>query len=251
MLKNLTHFSGIYVLLYSMLFCLCASTVSANSTLHKPFDHVLRNYVVDGHVNYKSIKSNPDFVSYLESLELAPSFQDKHDELAYWINAYNAFVIKGILDKRSPSTFLGRIGYFKTAKYQVGGKKINLYDLERKVIIPLGEPRIHFAINCASLSCPKLLSRAYRADKLEKQLEDSAKNFINDSTQNRFDRETKVAHISKIFDWFKKDFDTHSGSVQKYLAQYVDDPKLAEDLRSEKYRIQYLKYDWSLNGTVP
>lgn len=250
MSETITHFSRSLILLCSILLIISVNSVSANFILHESFDSILRNNVVDGHVNYKGIKGDPKFSSYLNALESVPSFKSKNNELAYWINAYNAFAIKGILDKRSPSTLFGRIGYFKKAKYRVGGKKINLYDLERKVIIPLSEPRVHFAINCASLSCPKLLSRAYRADKLEKQLEDSAKNFINDSAQNRFDREAKVAYVSKIFDWFKKDFSDHSGSVQKYLAHYVDNPKLAEELRNENYRIQYLKYDRGLNGTA-
>ena len=126
-----------------------------------------------------------------------------------------------------------------------------MYDLERSIIIPLGEPRIHFAINCASGSCPKLLSEAYQAEKLEQQLEIVTKDFINDSTRNEFDRDKKIARLSKIFDWFKTDFSDHSGSVQKYIAQYVDDPALAEELRNESYKIKYLKYDWSLNGTKP
>lgn len=94
-------------------------------------------------------------------MEAEPTFNSHSEALVYWINAYNTLAIKGILDGRSPRTLLGKYSYFKKAKYRVGGKRINLYDLERKVIIPMGEPRIHFAINCASQSCPKLLSRAY------------------------------------------------------------------------------------------
>ena len=249
-MKN-TILTGFSLILFCIVFLICTNIASATSTLHQPFDHILRNYVVDGNVNYKGINNDTNFANYLKSLESASSFKSKEEELAYWINAYNALAIKGILDQRSPSTFLGRVGYFKNAKYKVGGKQINLYDLERKVIIPIGEPRIHFAINCASASCPKLLSRVYQAEKLEAQLDKVAREFINDATRNKFDSESKTAHVSKIFDWFKKDFSGHSGSVQKYIAQYVNDLKLAEELRNEKYKIQYLKYDWSLNGTAP
>ena len=220
----------------------------ATVELHKPFDNVLRENVSDGEVNYKGIKENTNFAKYIKSLEAQTSFTDKNEELAYWINAYNALAIKGILDKRSPSTFLGRVSFFKNAKYKVGGKLINLYDLEHKVIIPIGEPRIHFAINCASVSCPKLLSQIYQAINLDEQLNNSAIAFINDETRNKFDRDEKVAQISKIFDWFKKDFSDRSGSVQKYLAQYVKDPIIAKGLHNEEYKIRYLKYDWSLNG---
>jgi len=230
---------------------LVSFSVLANDEFHDDFDKILAANVVDGQVDYKAIKADSNFESYLQALEAAPSFDNKDEELAYWINSYNALAIKGILNKRSPKSLLGRVGYFKSAKYNVGGKRINLYDLERSIIIPLGEPRIHFAINCASGSCPKLLSEAYQAEKLEQQLEKVTKDFINDSTRNEFDQDKKIARLSKIFDWFKADFSDHSGSVQKYIAQYVDDPALAEGLRNESYKIKYLKYDWSLNGTKP
>ena len=114
-----------------------------------------------------------------------------------------------------------------------------------------GDPRIHFAINCASQSCPKLLSMAYSADTLEKQLDANTREFINDPTRNRFDQDKKIAYVSKIFHWFKEDFAQHSGSVQKYLATYVADPAIADDLANERYKIKYMKYDWRLNGTAP
>lgn len=234
-----------------MVVAISAGVLSASSALHDPLDKILQANVTDGQVNYPAIKSDAGFAEYLKALEPAQTFANKNEELAYWINAYNALAIQGILDGKSPKTLLGRLKYFKNAKYNVGGQRINLYDLERKVIIPLGEPRIHFAINCASGSCPKLLAEAYQTEKLEQQLENVAKDFINDSTRNEFDRDKKIARLSKIFDWFKDDFSKHSGSVQKYVAQYVDDPALAEELRKEAYKIKYLKYDWSLNGTKP
>ena len=218
---------------------------------HALFDPLLKQHVKDGVVDYPAIGSDPAFGRYIKELAAPLSTTDKNEQLAFWINAYNAFAIKGILDGRSPSTFFGRVGYFKKAKYQIGGQKINLYDLERDVIIPFGEPRIHFAINCASGSCPKLLSEIYTADQLEQQLETSAKDFIADASRNRFDRKKKIAYLSKIFDWFEKDFREHSGSVQKYVAQYVKDPKLAAELRNDKYKVKYLDYDWSLNGIAP
>ncbi len=234
-----------------LLACFHIDIALSSSDLHEPFTTILNSNVIDGQVNYKGIKHDANFSRYLETLESKPNFNNKNQELAFWINAYNALAIKGILDDRSPSTFFGRVGYFKKAKYKVGGKNINLYDLERKVIIPLGEPRIHFAINCASGSCPKLLSRAYTASKLDTDLDEVTKAFLNDPTRNKFDKKTKTAHLSKIFDWFKKDFREHSGSVQKYIAQYIDDPVLKKALREDSYAVKYLKYDWSLNGTTP
>lgn len=221
------------------------------AAIHRSFDEVLRANVADGKVNYPGIAQDPRFADYLEQLKVEPAFGSREQELAYWINAYNALAIKGILDGKSPASFLGRIVYFKTTDYPVGGKKIDLYDLEREILIPLGEPRIHFAIVCASASCPKLRSEAYTADRLEQQLEVNARAFINDPTRNHLDREHKIAYLSKIFDWFDRDFEQHSGSVQRYVARYVDDPELAKALENERYRIKHLKYDWNLNGTPP
>ncbi len=223
----------------------------ANSNLHTAFNNVLEGNVHKGRVNYAAIKSHPEFKPYIESLKAKPSFNNQNDELTYWINAYNALVIKGILDGGSPSTFFGRKSFFKGDEYQLAGMSINLNDLERKIIIPIGEPRIHFAINCASSSCPKLRPQVFTANELESQLEHAANDFINDTMRNYFDAKMKVAHISKIFDWFEEDFVKHSGSVQKYLSQYVNDADIAKQLRNEEYKIKYLKYDWSLNGTKP
>ena len=98
------------------------------------------------------------------------------------------------------------------------------------------------------MSCPKLQSWAYAADKLDEQLELSAREFINDSSRNRFDRERKIAYLSMIFKWFEEDFTDHSGSLLHYVKRYVADPQLARELEREPYRVEFLEYDWSLNG---
>lgn len=231
--------------------CLVANTIYANDELHQPFTDVLSESVNNGQVDYKAIKNNPKYHSYIKSLETKTDFTNKDEELAYWINAYNALVIQGILNGSSPSTFFGRMRFFKKNKYQVNDRKISLYDIEHKIIIPFGEPRIHFAINCASSSCPKLTNQAYSASNLDEELTQAAKYFINDTMRNHFDSTTKVASISKIFRWFKSDFTNHSGTVEKYIAQYISDKSVAEDISAGNYKTKYLIYDWSLNGTAP
>lgn len=218
--------------------------------LAQPFDDILHSYVTDGQVNYLGIVADPRFNIYLEQLKQtdAETLSSRADKLAFWINAYNALAIKGILDGYSPSTFFGKVRFFYSNKYLVGEKYTNLYDLEHKILIPLKEPRIHFSIVCASQSCPKLRSEAYTVERLEQQLEDNARQFINDTERNRFDRKKKTAYLSKIFDWFEEDFTAHSGSVLKYAAHYVKDPELARELEAGGYIIKYLTYDWSLNG---
>ena len=228
--------------------------ITAVDFSHDGFDTVLNTHVTDGVVHYPQVAKDPTFTQYLHQLnQIAPTqLPTPNDRLAFWINAYNAFAIKGILDGYSPSTFTGRYQYFISQRYAVGGQSINLYDLERELLIPdFREPRIHFAIVCASQSCPKLRSWAFSADQIDDQLNDSAKRFINDHTKNRFDRQRKIAYLSKIFDWFTEDFVNHSGSLGKYLAQYIRDPELAMELKREIYTIEFMDYDWSLNGVSP
>lgn len=220
---------------------------------HQAFDEVLHAYVNDGKVNYPGVAADPRFSAYLTELKQtdADALPSREENLAFWMNAYNALAMKGILDGYSPSTAFGKLRYFYLNKYEVGGKTINLYNMEHEIIRPLGEPRIHFTIACASQSCPKLRSEAYTAERLEQQLDENARRFINNTSRNRFDRNEKIAHLSMIFKWFDEDFVKHSGSVLEYIANYVDDKELASELAAGSYTIKYLEYDWNLNGTPP
>ena len=240
---------------FYLFFLLPAAIVNAETTdtpfSHDLFQEVLSENVDDGKVNYPGISASDSYHAYISLLERTTAFRNSNEELSYWINAYNALAIKGILDGRSPESFFGKIGYFYNAEYTVNGRTTNLYDLEHDVIIPLGEPRVHFALNCASASCPRLNNAVYQAEKMEQQLENAAIVFINDTSRNSFDRQTKTAYISKIFDWFEDDFVKHSGTVQNYLALYVNDERLSTALANNEYQIKYMEYDWSLNGIPP
>jgi len=136
--------------------------------------------------------------------------------------------------------------------YRVGGAALNLYDLERDILIAqFHDPRVHFAIVCASASCPRLQPWAYTGAELNQQLEQGVREFINDPARNRFDRANRVAYLSKIFDWFTEDFEVQAGSLQRYVARYISDPVFAQELATVPYRIEFLDYDWSLNGPAP
>ena len=217
---------------------------------HRTFEALLQAHVRDGIVDYPALASDPRLEAYLQQLNrLDPTaLPTRHDRLAFWINAYNAFAIKGILDGYSPMTLYGRYRYFIARKYRIGGERINLYDLERRVLISdFHEPRIHFAIVCASRSCPKL-QRAFTPEQLDAQLSQAATDFINDPSRNRFDRQRKVAELSMIFKWFERDFESAGGSLQAYVGRYVTDAQLAADLANSSYTLAFLEYDWSLNG---
>lgn len=230
----------------------CIATPAVSADEHQLFDRVLRAHVRDGVVDYASIQTDDRFQAYIDYLETADpdSLATRDEKLAFWINAYNALAIKGVVDGLSTGSLLARLRFF-SADYTLAGRQIDLYDLEHEIIIPFGEPRIHFAIVCASASCPKLISEAYLAATLDLQLERNTRAFINNTSKNRFDTAQKTTRISMIFDWFANDFEAHSTTVQQYLAQYIDDREIASALRNDEYQIWYLDYDWSLNGIKP
>ena len=231
-----------------------ADPIAPDRVSHQAWDRIIRAHVRDGQVDYPGIQADGTLDGYVRGLNrIDPTMLPRRqDQLAFWINAYNAFAVQGILDHYSPMTLWGRYRYFIGRDYRVGGTTINLYDLERQVLIEqFHEPLIHFAIVCASTSCPKLQPWAYQPEQLDRQLVQVAKAFINDPTRNRFDRTQHVASLSSIFHWFESDFATAAGSVLAYIARYVDDPDLANELTQPGYRIEYLEYDWSLNGMAP
>lgn len=213
------------------------------------WDRLLGEAVGEGYVDYTLWQDNPDFNALVEQIASVETGQMSHlQQLAFYINTYNILAAEGILNGGSPDSLLGRYGFFKRDKYQVAGEPINLYDLEHERIRPLEEPRVHFAIVCASQSCPILRNEAYFPARLDEQLEDAARSFINDPQRNKFDLHNSVAHVSKIFDWFEEDFEVDGLSLQQYLARYVAEPAVAASLDQNQFRIKYLRYDWHLNG---
>ncbi len=227
--------------------------IPSNQVSHGLWQELLRAHVHDGVVEYPAISRQGRLTSYLALLDrVDPTGLSTQDRLAFWINAYNAFAVKGILDGYSPSTLFGRYRYFIAREYPVGGRTVNLYNLEREILITqFREPRMHFAIVCASASCPNLQPWAFEGLHLEQQLDQVTREFINDPSRNRFDPSRKVASLSMIFKWFAKDFEAGAGSVLNFVRAYVQDPSLKEDLSVADYRVEFLDYDWSLNGPPP
>lgn len=238
------------LLLRTLLLCLFCLPATASLPNDDDLDAVLLRNVRNGFVDYDGIRADPAFGRYLTSLATATeSDLDKPDiRLASLVNAYNALAIRGILDGYSPSSWFGRRTYFRQREYDLLGTKTTLEQLEHGKILPLGEPRVHFAIVCASLSCPRLASGAYRPGTLDAQLDAAARSFANDPTRNRYDVKRRIAFLSSIFDWYQSDFIRAAGSTQKYLARYVSDPAAAELLARDGFDVRFVDYDWDLNG---
>lgn len=227
-----------------------AGAATAQGVDHAPFDALLRANVRNGVVDYPAFQNHPSFKGYLDALAKPGQPDDRAARLVYYINAYNALAIEGILQGLSPSTLFGRARYFKSKEWPLDGRNITLHDLEHRIIRPLGEPRIHFAIVCASKSCPLLRAEAYAVDRLDTQLDDQARQFVNDPLRNRFDVNAKTAHLSAIFNWFDEDF-RGAGSTQRFIARYAADPVVANALAADRFKVEWIDYDWNLNGTPP
>ncbi|MFT6310844.1 MAG: hypothetical protein ACJAQS_001210 [Porticoccus sp.] len=230
---------------------LVASFARADAASWEAWDKILQATVTDnGFVDYDAIAATGQIDSIVEVIAKTDpqSLNSTTELLVFYINSYNALVIKTILTGKSPSNVFSRIGFFKGPQYNVAGQNVNLSDLEHKIIRPLNEPRIHFALVCAALSCPKLLNTIYTAPDLEQQFDTVTRQFINNTDRNHFDRAENTAYLSKIFQWFSEDFELDGSSVASFVADHIDDKSLATELRKGDYEIEHNKYFWDLNG---
>ncbi|QIX62484.1 DUF547 domain-containing protein [Hymenobacter sp. BT18] len=228
-------------------------TTTAAPIDHVVYDRLLKKYVNDkGLVNYKAWKNDQQELNqYLDRLSKNPPAAgwSKPEQMAYWINAYNAYTIKLILN-HYPVQSIKDIGSkikipFVTTPwaaefFRIGGKKMSLDDIEHGTLRKkYDDPRIHFALVCASISCPRLRPEAYTADKLDRQLDDQGRDFLNNPSKNKVGKES--AQLSKYFDWYKGDWNLNGQSVTKWVNKYST-TKLGDNAN-----ISYLGYNWNLN----
>lgn len=213
---------------------------------------LLKRHVKNGVVSYAGFKADEAKLDrFLDLLAKAdPAKMTRNQSMAFYINAYNAWTIKLILSKYPGIKSIRDIGWFLSGPWK---KKIvrlkqglvTLDYLEHDVLRPrYKDPRVHFAINCASKSCPPLLAEPYLPQTLDRQLNQVARAFINDPHYTYY--KDGVLHVSSIFDWFSEDF---GYDVAKFVLKYADE-KLAREIRArgKDLDIKYLDYDWSLNG---
>lgn len=210
---------------------------------HSVFDGLLKAHVTsNGVVDYAGLKSKESKLDeYLNILENhgPETTWNRDQELAFWINAYNAYTIKLIL-KNYP---VARITDLHGGKpwdvkwIKLDDKTLSLNNIENDIIRPkYNEPRIHFAVNCAAKSCPLILNAAYKAKTLESQLESQTKKFVNNPAFNTLGK--NAIEVSKIFDWYGEDF----GSVASFFLRYADTTV------KPNAKVSFKEYDWSLNG---
>jgi len=210
--------------------------------IHERWDQQLKKFVSKtGEVNYKDWKSSIyDVDSYLEALKNHPpqEFWPKNDVMAYWINAYNALTVQLILQNYPLKSIKDLKDPWGRKVIEIEGKSYSLGEIEHEVLRKMNEPRIHFAINCASVSCPKLLNEAFSSLKLEQQLYRLTCDFLSDKSKNQLNG--KKTMLSKIFQWYVKDFGSFDDQINFFK-------KYGDETISKKTSFRYLPYDWNLN----
>jgi hypothetical protein len=253
---------------------LLASTAFAQfDHSYKVFDDLLKKhvtYIANGNasqVSYKGFATDRALLKgYLDAISAVPEATykswNKNQQLAFLINAYNAYTIELILTKYPNLKSIRELGGTFSKPWSIKfiklfGKDVHLDNIEHDMIRADGvfnDPRIHVAVVCASIGCPMLRNEVFTADKLDAQLDDGMKRFLSDKSRNRYNADTKKLEVSKIFDWYKKDFTKgHKGfasleaTLGKYSDQLTDDAAACAEIKAGKVGIGFLDYDWALN----
>jgi len=235
-----------------------AERISYDNVDHSAWNSLLGRYVdSEGMVNYRAWKASDDASAlerYLEQLsQVDPNKPSSREaKLAFWINAYNAVTVEGILREYPTSSIrnhTGLVGYnlWDHLLLRVGEETFSLNTMEHEILRKMGEPRIHFAIVCASIGCPRLLNEAYAADRIDEQLTENAKNFFSQDRNFRFDKEAGQIFLSSILDWFGSDFGDSQAAQLARISPYLPSDEARQVAVSENVTVSYLDYDWNLN----
>ncbi len=245
---------------------------------YSDYADVLKNYVDDaGMVNYKKLKARPEkleaFIAAMSRLDTSSYDRWKEKEqIAFWLNAYNALTLKAIIDNYpiKSSFFRSRVwpknsilqipGVWDKITFRVTGQNLTLGHIEDKILrVKFDEPRIHMALVCAAMGCPPLRNEPYTGEKLDEQLDDQTRRFLTNPAKFKIERGNNTLHLSSIFDWFAGDFvKKHSpasnigkhkekaSAVLNFIAPHLGEAH-KDYVLAGKFKIKHVKYDWSLN----
>jgi len=247
--------------LHALAALLLAGPASAQTFDHSALDELLKKHVVKGMVDYDAFASAGSFKEYLAALAAADvSTLPERERLAFWINVYNAYTIEIINQheerasirniKKDEGGFPRVRSAWKEPVVKAGGKTYTLDEVENDVIRKQWkEPRVHFALVCAAMSCPPLRSEAYTGAKLDAQLDSQGRTFVPDAARgSRVDVKKAEVFASRIFDWYKEDFGGSKESIGRFIAQYYPESPEKQLLLGGRFELDYLDYDWTLNS---
>lgn len=215
---------------------------------HRPLDRVLKQHVSGGRVDYAAIKRRElsRLDAYLQAVGGADASKlARSEQLAFFLNAYNALVLRAVAAAWPVESVMKVPGFFKRVQHRVAGRRLTLDQLENAIIRPrFGDPRIHFGLVCAARGCPPLPSRAFEGETVDRDLEQLTKRFLNSPRGVRI--VGGEVRVSRLFEWFAGDFKKKSGSPAAFIARYR--PADARLLTRPGLALRYLEYDWAVNG---
>ena len=222
---------------------------SGNGTFdHSKFNTLLGQSVSGGKVDYGKFKGNAEFAAYIATLQSAtPSALSSNEQLAFWVNAYNAMTIKNVLDNPGMRKPTDVKGFFDAKKFNVAGRQLTLNQIENDIIWKqFKEPLIHFGLVCAARSCPPIINKAYTGKNVKSLLASNAKTYLA-GKQNRYDAATNTLSLSKIFEWYRADFGGESG-LKEFVKKYGTAEMKSGLTANPNVKIVSLEYDWTLNS---
>lgn len=255
-----SNYRGAVLLLAIILLIPTGLTAAGFDKSHAAFDEVLKEYVKNGRVDYRGLKTHRQGLdNYLDQLASVPKSEfakwNQNEQMAFLINAYNAFTLRLILDhypvKSIKDTGSVLHGPWEQPIVRLFGTTITLDFVEHKMLRKdYDDPRIHFALVCAAKSCPPLRGEPYQAATLGEQLDDQGRSFLTEPSKNHVDSRDQVLYLSPIFRWYAGDFEKKAGSVLRFLKPFWPE-QVRKDLEQRTFNIRYTEYDWSLNGAEP
>lgn len=245
-----------------LVFVLLISWVHAQAEFdhgHVRWTDILKRRVSNGRVDYAALKQAPEQLNrYLAELGNVSKASFKtwstNQQIAFLINLYNAQTLDLIV-RHYPVKSIKDIGSFFKGPWdqpvvRLFGARTTLAKVEHEMLRKdYREPRIHFALVCAALGCPLLRQEAYRAEDLDRQLDEQGRVFLGTSEKNRADLKARTIYLSPVFRWFETDFESTAGTVLDFVRPYFPEP-VQEELRQGRFRIRYTDYDWSLNSRI-
>ena len=250
---------SVVLMVYSLLaLCLDAAAGSGASTWQGVLD---THRSVGAHMDYAAIKKADATAQTMAWLVGAEPPEGQATRMAFWINAYNALTVDLVADNWPLKSIrdLDEGQVWKTRRFTVAGKTLTLDQIEHEILVPLGDPRVHFALNCAALSCPPLAARAFSGASLGNELDAATRGWIRGEGV-RVDQPSKTLHLSKIFDWYAADFAETAGAeipgvdarlqgVVRFVATQLEGPE-ARWVRAGGYTVTFMAYDWAVNATA-
>ncbi len=250
---NKIHYSRRIKRLASLFLMATAAAIGQTSEPLDAWARVLNTYVDErGRVDFAGLAAGSDdlraYVDYIAAVSprsTPDAFATADAELAYYLNSYNALAMYNVIDTGIPQSlaFLFRkFTFFYWNEFNIGGEKISLYRYENDVIRRLGDPRVHFALNCMSVSCPQLPRVPFTANSVQRQLEAETRRFFAEARNIRVDHVRQTVEVSAILDFYTEDFLANDPSLIAYINRYRDDQI------PNRYTVEFIDYDWTINS---